>query len=48
MNTDLIACGNAVLEDKFRCPFDPAHKQCKNIPWYDCRNYQQEKNHQDD
>ena len=36
---DMI-CGNINLDDRFKCPFNPKHYQCKRIDWWDCQNYQ--------
>jgi hypothetical protein len=38
----MIICGNSLIADKFKCPFDPKNRQCRNISWWICRNYQVE------
>jgi hypothetical protein len=35
-----VICGNTLLADRFKCPFDPKHLACKKIDWWICRDYQ--------
>jgi hypothetical protein len=40
MSMPSVICGNILLADRFKCPFDPKHLQCKRIDWWVCREYQ--------
>jgi hypothetical protein len=35
-----MVCGNILLADRFKCPYDTKHLACKKIDWWLCREYQ--------